>query len=99
MPPMYLGTIQAPRRIARKVFAPIARRLDGDVGRRVADPEHEHPLAIEHLGLRYSWACIWVAFEGVLPGEGRLRPARVPVVAVGDDHVGVALLALPSSRA
>ena len=61
--------------------------LHGDVGRRVADPQHHHPLAGEHLGRAVVVGMQLLARE--LARERRLRPARVPVVAVGDDHVVV----------
>ena len=94
--PTYFGTIQAPRRIARKVAVRVPRSLDGQVGGRVADPEHHDPLAAHHVGLLVGVDVDLLALERVLPLECRLGPARVPVVAVRDDH-GACRSSMPSS--
>ena len=60
---------------------------------RVADPEHQHPLAAQHVGLAVVVGVDLLAVELVRARERRLGPARVPVVAVGDQHRAVAAAA------
>ncbi len=63
------------------------RGLHGDVGGGVADAEHQDALVDEALvGLAVPVGVKLVAGERVLAREGRLREARVPVVAVGHEH-------------
>ena len=66
------------------------RGLDGDVDRGVADPEHQHPLADQHLGLAVVVGVELFPLELLGAGEGRLGPARVPVVPIGDENGPVA---------
>ena len=69
------------------------RGLDGDVDRRVADPEDEDALADQDVGLAVVVDVDLLARELLRAGEGRFGPARVPVVAVGDEDGAVALRA------
>ena len=85
LPFRYLGSTQAPRRIASNVRSAIREDSTAMSQRRVADPEHEHPLALEHVGRLVVVDVHLLALEAVLAGKRRLRPARVPVVAVGDE--------------
>ena len=68
-------------------------RLDRDVHRRVAHPEHDDGLVAEEVRI-VALVVVRVdlhALEVVGAGERRLGPARVPVMAVGDHErvVGV----------
>ncbi len=65
------------------------RRLDRDVARRVADPQHQDALALEGVGGAVVVRVQLGAGERVAARVGRLGPARVPVVAVRDDDVAV----------
>ena len=68
-------------------------RLDRDVHRRVAHPEHDDGLVAEEVRV-VALVVVRVdlhALEVVGAGERRLGPARVPVVAVGDDQRVVAM--------
>ena len=66
---------------------------------RVADAQHQHPLALQHVGLAVVVDVDLLAGELLGAGEGRFGPARVPVVPVGDQHGAVAmgLSRLPSA--
>jgi hypothetical protein len=70
------------------------RGLDRDVHRAVAHPEDDDAPARELLGLAVVVGVHLGAGERVVPGEARLGPARVPVVAVGDEQ-GVEALGRP----
>ena len=70
-------------------LARVPRRLHGDVGRGVADPQHHDRLAREELRRAVVVRMDLLAREVLAAGEGRLRPARVPVVTVGDQDVVV----------
>ena len=68
-------------------------RLDRDVHRRVAHPEHHDGLVAEEVRV-VALVVVRVhlhALEGLGAGEGGLGPARVPVVAVGDEQRVVAV--------
>ena len=65
-------------------------RLDGDVHRAVAHPEHDDVLAFEDAVVAVVVGVQLRALEVLAAGERRLGPARVPVMAVGDEqHVVV----------
>ncbi len=66
------------------------RGLDRDVDRGVADPKHQNPLALQHIGLAVVMHVHLLAGELLRAGKGRFGPARVPVVAVGNEHGSVA---------
>ena len=94
-PKRYLGMIHAPRRAARNVRVGDVGGLHRDVHRRVAHAEHDDVLALEDRGLDVLVGVQLRAGEAVCAREGRLGPARVPVVAVGDeDDVVLAHLAV-----
>ena len=59
-------------------------RVDGQVHRAVAHPQDDHALVAELLRVLVVVRVHLAPRE--LAGEGRLGPARVPVVAVGDHH-------------
>ena len=61
-------------------------RLDGDVHRAVAHPQHDDVLARQERVVAVVVGVDLDALEGVGAGERRLGPAPVPVVAVGDDE-------------
>ena len=63
--------------------------LHGDVAGGVADAEHQHPLALEHVRGPVVVRVQLLAGERLGARVRRLRPARVPVVAVRDHDVGV----------
>jgi hypothetical protein len=67
------------------------RRLDGDVGRRVADAEHEDPLAREDVRLAVVVHVDLLAAELLGPRESGFGPTRVPVVPVGDEDGAIAI--------
>ena len=67
------------------------RRLDRDVGRRVADPQHQHPLAAQDVRLAVVMDMHLLPGELLRPRKRRFGPARVPVVPVGDQHGAVAI--------
>ena len=56
----------------------VARALDRDVGGGVADPEHQHALAVEDVGLAVVVGVQLLAGELVLAGKRGLGPARRP---------------------
>ena len=62
------------------------RAVGGHVTGRVADAEHQHPLAGVGLRLPVVVRVELLAGEGIGPGEGRGRQPRVPVVAVRHQH-------------
>jgi hypothetical protein len=64
----------------------VSRRLDRDVGGRVADPEHQHPLASEDVGGLVVVSVQLLALELVLARKRRFGPAGVPVMPIGDEH-------------
>ena len=69
------------------------RCLDGDVHGGVAHAEHDDRLVAEEAGV-LAGVVVRVdlrAGEAVLARERRLGPARVPVVAVGDEQRVVGL--------
>jgi hypothetical protein len=63
--------------------------LHRDVGGGVADAEHDHALAREHVRGPVVVRVQLLPRERLAAREARLRPPRVPVVAVRDDHVVV----------
>ncbi len=63
------------------------RGLHRDVGRGVADAQHQHAFPGEGVGGLVVVRVDLRAGEGLGAGERRLGPARVPVVAVGDHDV------------
>ncbi len=73
-------------------------RLDRDVHRAVADPDDEHPSALERSVVDVAVRVRLRAVEAA--GVAGLGPARVPVVAVGDDQrvVAAALARLERDR-
>ncbi|HEX4687006.1 MAG TPA: hypothetical protein VH228_09490 [Nocardioides sp.] len=70
-------------------FLGMTARLDRDVGGRVADPQHHHALALEDLRGAVVMRVQLEPRERLGARERRLRPARVPVVTVGDQDVVV----------
>ena len=60
--------------------------LDRDVHRAVAHPEDQRAPAGEEVAVAVVVGVDLRAGERLVAGEHRLRPARVPVVAVGDDE-------------
>jgi hypothetical protein len=61
------------------------RGLHRDVGRRVADAEHEHvPVDEALVGLAVEVGVELIAGEALLAGEGRRGKLRIPMVPVGD---------------
>jgi len=62
------------------------RRFDRNVAARVARPDHQHALVVQHVRSLVVGGVHHVAGEM----SGKLGPARIPVVSVGYDHAGVA---------
>ena len=90
-PNTYLGTIHAPRRAARKTRSAVCVASTAMSIAELPIPSTTHPLAGEQLRVvaRVVVRVHLHAREVVGPGEGGLRPARVPVVAVGDQQRAV----------
>ena len=94
-PKRYFGMIQAPRRAARQVSLGDVGALDGDVHRAVAHAEDDDVLVAQHVVGEVLVGVHLLDRGRVVAGERGLGPARVPVVAVGDDQRVVLALEPP----